>query len=602
MGDEKNIPGNTWTGSEGVWLSGSGEFNIQSGSQYIRNIGEEGGLEMNFGHFSVDSTGVLSAVSASFRGNVSAESGFFGSNTQGWQIDENQLRTADNAIVFDATPETSSIGITSGSFRGEIVPNFSSADVVLSGGGNSYTGGGSTDRATITNDISNGNTETYSGDPLVGRYDSSNSDTWTSGTNSSTANAYGATGANLTNGKNYNTSFSVKIRVEVNTSQHNSSNFDLLGAGASTTGTAKLMHYDGGSTHTQIGSLSLTQTLSPEAAFIDDVTHVFSRTKTKTINHTAINGDGNDRYYFIIESFSCTNNGFIQIFQQGSKTLTVNSSILNVTVEFSAASHSPSNKITQLAPAGLQTINLGNATLENDANAYFRTDVEGDKTIDILGETHVTGSIFVREREQTSPSVRIGQGPNSDSTNILFETDANIRVDGYVRAGTGDSNGFRIGNSAELAYNSTPNPSRLEISVGGTSSIKALIDTDGNFHAKADVVGYSATISDIQFKENINPIESALFKVQQLRGVEFDWKTDYNDRGHDIGFIAQEVEGVKGLEPFVSEHNNIITDKPAKVVHYDKVVALLVEAVKEQQTQIEELKSEVQELRDGSSE
>ena len=602
LGDEKNIPGNTWTGSEGVWLSGSGEFNIQSGSQYIRNIGEEGGLEMNFGHFSVDSTGVLSAVSASFRGNVSAESGFFGSNTQGWQIDENQLRTADNAIVFDATPETSSIGITSGSFRGEIVPNFSSADVVLSGGGNSYTGGGSTDRATITNDISNGNTETYSGDPLVGRYDSSNSDTWTSGTNSSTANAYGATGANLTNGKNYNTSFSVKIRVEVNTSQHNSSNFDLLGAGASTTGTAKLMHYDGGSTHTQIGSLSLTQTLSPEAAFIDDVTHVFSRTKTKTINHTAINGDGNDRYYFIIESFSCTNNGFIQIFQQGSKTLTVNSSILNVTVEFSAASHSPSNKITQLAPAGLQTINLGNATLENDANAYFRTDVEGDKTIDILGETHVTGSIFVREREQTSPSVRIGQGPNSDSTNILFETDANIRVDGYVRAGTGDSNGFRIGNSAELAYNSTPNPSRLEISVGGTSSIKALIDTDGNFHAKADVVGYSATISDIQFKENINPIESALFKVQQLRGVEFDWKTDYNDRGHDIGFIAQEVEGVKGLEPFVSEHNNIITDKPAKVVHYDKVVALLVEAVKEQQTQIEELKSEVQELRDGSSE
>ena len=129
-------------------------------------------------------------------------------------------------------------------------------------------------------------------------------------------------------------------------------------------------------------------------------------------------------------------------------------------------------------------------------------------------------------------------------------------------------------------------------------------DQDSGFKERydSDVVGYSATISDVQFKENINPIESALFKVQQLRGVEFDWKTDYNDRGHDIGFIAQEVEGVKGLEPFVSEHNNIITDKPAKVVHYDKVVALLVEAVKEQQTQIEELKSEVQELRDGSSE
>ena len=273
-----------------------------------------------------------------------------------------------------------------------------------------------------------------------------------------------------------------------------------------------------------------------------------------------------------------------------------------MTVEFSAASHSPSNKITQLAPAGLQTINLGNATLENAANAYFRTDVEGDKTIDILGETHVTGSIFVREREQTTPSVRIGEGPTSNTTNILIETDGNVRADGYIRAGTGDTNGFRIGTSAEIVYNSTPNPSRVEITAGGVSGPEALIDTNGNFHAKADVVGYSATISDVQFKENINPIESALFKVQQLRGVEFDWKTDYNDRGHDIGFIAQEVEGVKGLEPFVSEHNNIITDKPAKVVHYDKVVALLVEAVKEQQTQIEELKSEVQELRNGSSE
>ena len=148
--------------------------------------------------------------------------------------------------------------------------------------------------------------------------------------------------------------------------------------------------------------------------------YFWCRTKTKTIDHTAINGDGNDRYYLIIESFSCTNNGFIQQYLQGSKFLTINSSILNVTVEFSAASHSPSNKITQLAPAGLQTINLGNATLENAANAYFRTDVEGDKTIDILGETHVTGSIFVREREQTSPSVRIGEGPTSNTTNILI--------------------------------------------------------------------------------------------------------------------------------------------------------------------------------------
>ncbi len=605
LGTEKNIPGGTWTGSEGVWLSGSGEFNFMSGSQFIRNVnkhsdGTPAGLEMNFGNFSVTTAGNLTAVSASFRGNVSAESGFFGSDAQGWQIDENQLRTADNAIIFDATPDESSIGIQSGSFRAEIVPDFSSADVVLSAGGNVYTGGGSANRATITTDIGQGQTQNYSGNPLVGRYDSSNSDTWTSATNSGTANAYGATGADLTNSKLYRTTYSVKLRVEINTSQYNQPSFDMTGAGASFSGTAKLMHYDGGSTHTQIAELSLSQNLSSEQIlFFDDVTTVISRTKTKTVDHTAINADGNDRYYLIISDFGCTNNGFVQQYNPTpAKTITVNSDILNVTVEFSSASHSPSNKITQLAPAGLQTINLGNATLENEANSYFRTDVEGDKTIDILGETHVTGSIFIRERGETTPTVRIGEGPTSNTSNILIETDGNMKVDGYIRAGTGSTNGYRLGASAEMSYDN----SRLEFHVGHLASIKTLIDSSGNLHAKADVVGYSATISDIQFKENINPIESALFKVQQLRGVEFDWKKDYNDRGHDIGFIAQQVESVKGLEPFVSEHNNIITDKPAKVVHYDKVVALLVEAVKEQQTQIEELKSEVQELRDGSSE
>ena len=128
-----------------------------------------------------------------------------------------------------------------------------------------------------------------------------------------------------------------------------------------------------------------------------------------------------------------------------------------------------------------------------------------------------------------------------------------------------------------------------------------LFKNGGEFHADADVVGFSATISDIQFKENVNPIQDALLKVQQLQGVEFDWKNEYSDKGHDIGFIAQEVEGVKGLEPFVSEKLSLRANKSSKVVHYDKVVALLVEAVKEQQSQIEELKSEVEELRDGST-
>ena len=125
----------------------------------------------------------------------------------------------------------------------------------------------------------------------------------------------------------------------------------------------------------------------------------------------------------------------------------------------------------------------------------------------------------------------------------------------------------------------------------------------GDFHADGDIIGYSSTISDIKFKENVRPIENALLKVQKLRGVEFDWKDDFNERGHDVGFIAQEVEKVDGLEVLVKEGyllNDDDEELTGKRVYYEKVVPLLVEAIKEQQIQIKELQSKVEKL-DGNN-
>ena len=93
--------------------------------------------------------------------------------------------------------------------------------------------------------------------------------------------------------------------------------------------------------------------------------------------------------------------------------------------------------------------------------------------------------------------------------------------------------------------------------------------------------------SDISLKDNIRPIESALFKVQQIRGVTFDWNEKSNElqqeKGHDVGLIAQEVEKVL---PEVIQ----IREDGIKAISYEKVVPLLVEAIKDQQKQIEELK------------
>jgi len=85
------------------------------------------------------------------------------------------------------------------------------------------------------------------------------------------------------------------------------------------------------------------------------------------------------------------------------------------------------------------------------------------------------------------------------------------------------------------------------------------------------------TTSDINLKENIKPIEDSLNKVLQLNGIEFDWK--YNQQP-SIGVIAQEVEKV---------FPSIVKTAENKSVDYNGLIGVLIEAVKEQQKQIEEL-------------
>ena len=97
------------------------------------------------------------------------------------------------------------------------------------------------------------------------------------------------------------------------------------------------------------------------------------------------------------------------------------------------------------------------------------------------------------------------------------------------------------------------------------------------------------TYSSKRWKANIKPINAALEKVQRLRGVSFDWQ---DDGKHDIGLIAEEV-GEVVPEVVVYEENG----QDAKSINYDRLVAVLIEAVKEQQQVIENQNTELAEIR-----
>ena len=121
--------------------------------------------------------------------------------------------------------------------------------------------------------------------------------------------------------------------------------------------------------------------------------------------------------------------------------------------------------------------------------------------------------------------------------------------------------------------------------------------TLGEIRAANEITAYYS--SDINLKENIKLIVDPLGKLEQIRGVSYDWKDEhikarggedgYFVRKHDIGVIAQEVEAV--LPEIVATR-----DDGTKVVKYEKLVALLIEAVKEQQKQINQISQALQNL------
>ena len=128
---------------------------------------------------------------------------------------------------------------------------------------------------------------------------------------------------------------------------------------------------------------------------------------------------------------------------------------------------------------------------------------------------------------------------------------------------------------------------RAQIDDGG-------LDVTGGITATADVTAYA---SDERLKTNIIVIDSAIQKIKQLRGVTFDWKDDVKEKGfepiasNETGVIAQEVQKVipDAVVPAPFDENYL-------TVKHEKLIPLLIEAIKEQQEQIEELKQQVQDL------
>jgi hypothetical protein len=137
------------------------------------------------------------------------------------------------------------------------------------------------------------------------------------------------------------------------------------------------------------------------------------------------------------------------------------------------------------------------------------------------------------------------------------------------------------------------------VTIGEEATAPILLDVNGNakFRSVTSGGGVSAlyidadgilchSSSDLRLKTNITTLTNALATIAALRGVHFSWIKDENAT-QKVGFIAQEVEKVLPEVVFTNPTDGL------KGVNYAEISAVLVEAVKEQQQQIQKLEEKL---------
>ncbi len=245
----------------------------------------------------------------------------------------------------------------------------------------------------------------------------------------------------------------------------------------------------------------------------------------------------------------------------------------------------PTNN-NQLTNGEGYTTNTGTVTSANGSNnrvATFSsaTALNGESALTFDGTTLETTGTMECTKFVANANAGFEFSIEGDNQFNMIQTAANRSMFFVTAAGTGSINfGTNNTNSRVSITNTGALKSTVSLAVGAITPST----TVGRIDASNDVVAFST--SDIKLKDNIKTIDKALDKVNSIQGVEFDWiekEEVHGNSGHDIGVIAQEIEKI--LPDVVTTRDN-----GYKAVKYEKIVPLLIEAIKDLSKQVDGLK------------
>jgi hypothetical protein len=241
--------------------------------------------------------------------------------------------------------------------------------------------------------------------------------------------------------------------------------------------------------------------------------------------------------------------------------------------------------------SGLATTGLVTRT---GTGTYTTTAITGNSDISVVNGNGVSGSPTLSLTNTGVAATTYGSstsvGTFTVSSTGRITAASNAAISFPVTSVASGGNGIAVSPTTGATVVSLQTGTSVQL---GSLGVGTTADgTVGDIRATGNIT--AAYSSDARLKENIVVISNALEKVNQLRGVTFDWTDEYIEqhggednyflRKHDIGVIAQEVEQV--LPEVVATRDDGI-----KAVKYERIVALLIEAVKELNHEIKLLRN-----------
>ena len=226
--------------------------------------------------------------------------------------------------------------------------------------------------------------------------------------------------------------------------------------------------------------------------------------------------------------------------------------------------------------AGIGTENVRTNSLEvvgvttfNNGDVIFQGAAANQNITFDASENDLEFTDLARLKFGEQDDLEIWHGTNNDSHIKNSTNDLKIRSDSLILKRENDTEAYlkaTVNEDVKIYYNGNE-----KFATTNNGVIITGIATATDFDST----------SDIRLKTNIKPIEDPLNKVMQIEGVSFNWKEDNRPA---LGVVADQIENILP---------ELVHGDDPKTVNYNGLVGLLIECVKNQQKQIDELRDQL---------